>query len=143
MIFHIDDLSHVLHLMTNSSLVRRHLHAIVATWSKIGDARGVQVLILWSRAVTLELVELELIFVGSTTNASFVDIVSSNSTMSFLLDKLAIQRLICHLLLGIHLLIVISAMILNVTRHVSLLVIASSLGPALQLVLDLLLLLFV
>jgi len=69
--------------------------------------------------------------------------VGSNSTMSFLLNELAIQRLICHLLLGIHLLIVVSTMILDVTRHVSLLVVASGLGPALQLVLDLLLLLFV
>ena len=129
--------------MTNASLVRRHLHAIVAAWSEISDARGVQVLILWSRAVALELVELELVFIGSTTNASFVDMVGSDSTMSFLLNELAIQRLIGHLLLGIHLLIVVSTMILDVTRHVSLLVIPSSLGPALQLVLDLLLLLFV
>lgn len=143
MVFHINDLSHVLHLMTNASLVRRHLHAIVAAWSEISDAGGVQVLILRSRAVALELVELELVFVGSTTNASFVDMVGSNSTMSFLLNELAIQRLIGHLLLGIHLLIVVSTMILDVTRHVSLLVIASGLGPALQLVLDLLLLLFV
>ena len=66
--------------------------------------------------MTFELIELELIFVRSTTDASFVYMMSSNSTMCLLLDKLTVQRLICHLLLRIHLLIITCAMILHITR---------------------------
>ena len=92
--------------------------------------------------MTFELIELELIFVGSTTDASLIDVMSSNSTMCLLFDELTVQGLISHLLLRVHLLVSIS-LILYITRQISLLVISTSLRSPFELILNLLLLFFV
>lgn len=142
MIFHIYNLSHILHLMSNS-LISCHIYSILSTGSEVSNAWGVKILILRCWAMSLELIELELIFIWSSTDTSFINMMCANSSMSFLFDELAIQWLISHLLLRVHLLVLISAMILHVTRKVGLLVITSCLWSSFQLILYLLLLFFI
>lgn len=66
MVLNIDNLCHVLHIISHP------LSTLAITWaagSKLPDVVG-HVLILWSRA--LQRVEVELIFVGCSTDASLV-----------------------------------------------------------------------
>mgnify|MGYP001626650872 CR=1 FL=1 len=116
-IFHINNLSHIFHLVTDSLVsIWSHIYSIVTTCSEVSDARWVKVLILRSRAVAFKLVELKLVFVRSSTDWPFINMMCSNGSMCFLLNELTIQWLISHLLLWVHLLILISAVILYVTR---------------------------
>jgi len=144
MVLHVDHLSHVLHLVSDSSLIwiTGHIHTI-RSWSEIGNTRWVKILVLWCWAVSFELIELELVLVWSPTNTSFVDVVGPDSTMRLLFDELTVQRLVCHLLLRVHLLVCISAVVLNIPWHVCLLIVSTCLWSSFKLILYLLLLFFI
>ena len=144
MVLHVDHLSHILHLVPDSSLIwiTGHIHTI-RSWSEIGNTRWVKILVLWCWAMSFELIELELVLVWSPTNTSFVDVVGSNSTMRLLFDKLTIQGLVGHLLLRVHLLVVVSGMGLNITWQISLLIVSTCLRSSFKLILYLLLLFFI
>ena len=91
-VLHVYNLSHVFHLMSNSLVsVGSHIDSVMSARSEVGDTRRVKILVLWGRTMTFELIELELILVRSSTDASLVDVVRSNCPMSFLLNELAVQ----------------------------------------------------
>lgn len=92
MILHVYNLSHVFHLVADSLItIASHIDTIVASRPEIGDARRVKVLVLWGRAVAFELIELELVLVRRTADASLVDMMRTNRSMCLLFDELSIQ----------------------------------------------------
>ena len=146
MIFHIYYLSHVFHLVTSDSLaswrVVGHVHTLTCR-SKVCNAVR-KILVLWCRTMTFKWIEVELILIWCSTDASFIYMMRgySTSAMILFLNHLSVKRIIHHLLLRISQLVVISVMC-SIGRMMNLLIISTSLRSSLKLILYLLSLLFI
>lgn len=131
--------------MTSNSLaswrVVRHVHTLTCR-SKVCNAVR-KILVLWCRTMTFKWIEVELILIWCSTDASFIYMMRwYPAAMILFLKHLSVKRIIHHLLLRISQLVVISVMC-SIGWMMNLLIISTSLRSSLKLILYLLSLLFI
>ena len=98
MVFHIDYLSHIFHLMTHSLSL---MAIATSAWSEWSDT-VCQVLVLRCWTVPLECVKIELILIWSTTDWSFIYLMGTHLALFFIIDNLSRISYLVKLASNIH-----------------------------------------